>query len=457
MVRLFGEWIPLNLVYVLLGVVTVSLLAVKLRYILLLTLIALTLPALDTPFASLARFLRWAFLAGLLGKGLLGNLQGGIMPRPSTREHSIVFAFCGLFLVSAAWSISSTITLAQGAMMVVLLLGIYLVLWNSWRDEEEILSICNTLFIMAALLFSMETVYQLRGLGHTYGAGRYAGVFLNPNGLGTAVAFLGPFVYWKHHSSESALTRAFCKGLGVIMLLGLLESGSRSGFLGTVICMGFIACYVYRVKLIVLGGILAIPLFLLFVVGRELDTSALMESRLVRVDTLSNLSDRLPMWEEGLDLYLERPFLGYGYAMSKFANIGRADFEMSRAVFSMRGYNYHSAHLQVALDLGIVGLLLFWFFLYSVLRRGLSLYREGIRDPLHLAGIVFFSAFFALAGDSFVHGWAFSPGSSMAIVFYLVAAATIRIHVLTGEGAETGDEEEEEATTAPPATISTGA
>ncbi len=454
MVRVFGELIPLNLVYVLVGVVAVSLLVLRLRTILLLTLIALTLPSLDTPLAALARFLRWAFLAGLLGKGLLGSLRGGLAPRPVTREHRIILTFCGLFLVSAAWSISSTITLAQGTMMVVLLVGVYLVLWNSWSDEEEILSLCNTLFIVAALLFTLEAIYQVRGLGQTYGAGRYAGVFLNPNGLGTAVAFLGPFVYWKHHSAGSPLIRAFCKGIGLIMLLGLLESGSRSGFLGTVICMGFIACYIYRVKLIVLGGILAIPLFLLFVIGRELDTSALMESRLVRLDTLSNLSDRLPMWGEGLDLFLERPFLGYGYAMSKFANIGRADFEMSRAVFSMRGYNYHSAHLQVALDLGIVGLMLFWFFLYSVLRRGLSLYREGARDPLHLAGMVFFAAFFALAGDAFVHGWAFSPGSSMAIVFYLVAAATIRIRLLTEE--QTGPEaEEEEAAPVPLRSVST--
>ena len=148
--------------------------------------------------------------------------------------------------------------------------------------------------------------------------------------------------------------------------------------------------------------------------------------------------------EGGFDLFLEKPLLGYGYAMSKFANLGRANFDISRAVFSMRGYNYHSAHLQVALDLGIVGLLLFWYFLYSVLLRGFSHYREGVRDPLHLAGIVFFAAFFALAGDSFVHGWAFSPGSSMAIVFYLVAAATVRIHLFARERAHTEEEPDED-------------
>ena len=444
MIPVFGEWIPLKLVYVLMGLVLVSMLVVRLRTVLFLTLIALTLPSLDTELNALSRYLRWAFLAGLVGKGLLVNLSGGIMPRPRVTEHSIVLSFCFLFLVSATWSIGSTITLAQGAMMVMVLAGVFIVLWNSWSSEEEILGLCDVLFRVAAVIFTLELVYQVQGLGHTYGRGRYAGVFLNPNGLGTAVAFLGPFVYWKHRSSVNALLRTFCKALGVMMAIGLLQSGSRSGFLGTVICMGFIACYVYRVKLTVLVACLTIPVFLLYVVSRDMDTSAVMGSRLVRVDTLATLSDRLPMWEDGLDLIVQRPFLGYGYAMSKFANLGRADFDLSSAVYSMRGYNYHSAHLQVAVDLGIVGLLLFWFFLYSVLRRGFSLYAKGVRDPLHLAGIVFFAAFFSLAGDSFVHGWAFSPGSSMAIVFYLVAAATVRIHVFTRERDFAATEPEED-------------
>ena len=135
--------------------------------------------------------------------------------------------------------------------------------------------------------------------------------------------------------------------------------------------------------------------------------------------------------------------------MSKFANLGRADFNMTKAVYSLRGANYHSAHLQLALDGGVVGLLLFWYFLYSVLRRGFSLYRERVRDPLHLAGIVFFAAFFALTGDTLVHAWAFSPGSSMAIVFFLMAAATVRIHVFAKQQEQEEAEKEIEETATP--------
>ncbi len=444
----FGEALAAELVYALLGVLAISLLFLNLRTVLLLALIFLTLPSLDTPLAGVSRLLRWAFLAALLGKGLLGNVRGGFAPRPSTREHSVVLILCGLCIVSAAWSIGSGVTLAQGLMMVTLLVGVYLVLWNSWGSEEDILGLCNTLFILAVLIFTLEGIYLAIGMGMHHGSDRYSGVFLNPNGLGTAVAFLGPFVYWKHLTSPSPLAKIYCKGLAVVMLISLLESGSRSGFLGTVLCVGIIACYVYRVKIAVLLALLTIPLALLLLIGRDLDTSALMESRLVRADTITNLSDRLPLWGEGLDLFLNKPLTGHGYGMSKFANLGRADFDMAKAVFRMRGVNYHSAHLQIALDLGLVGLSLFLFFIASVLMRGMELYREGRNDPLHLAGIVFFAAYFAMAGDTFVHGWAFSPGSSMAIVFWLMAAATMRVHLLSADAREAEAEEEEEAESA---------
>jgi len=456
MVDVFGFRIPLTMVYVLTGALALSLLLLRVRTILLVTLIVLTLPALDTPLNAISRFLRWGCLAGLIGKGMLGSLQVGLRARASTTEHTVIFIFCALFPISALWSIGAVVTLAQGAMMISLLVGVFLVMWNSWVDEEDILALCNTLFIVAALMFTLEMVYQLEGLGRTYGAGRYAGVFLNPNGMGTAVAFLGPFVFWKHHSSTNPLTRTYCKTIGVMMAIGLISSGSRSGFLGTVMCLGFIACYVYRVKLVVLGFFMTIPLVLLYVVSQQLDeptTASLMQNRLLRLDTLPNLSDRLPMWEEGFELVKVKPIIGYGYGMSKFANIGRADFEMTKAVFRLRGANYHNAHLQLALDLGVVGLVLFWFFLFSVLRRGFNIYRSTARDPLHVAGIVFFAAFFAMTGDSIVHAWAFSPGSSMAIVFFLMAAATIRVHVLIAEqAAEEGylEEEEEEETVPPP-------
>lgn len=438
--HIFGETISGPLMLAFLGVVATCLLAFRLRTVLLLTLIALFLPSLDIPqAASLSRLLRWAFLAGLIGKGILVNARHGFRARPSTREHRLLLAFAALILVSAAWSIGSEISLAQGGVLLMMWMGVYLILWNSWGEADQLIDLCQILFQLAAFLFVIEGIYQVLGIGRT-GSGpyqRYYGAFRNPNSLGTAVAFLGPFVYWKHRTSASAGMRLFTKALGLVMLSGLILSGSRSGLLGSIVCMGVIVTYVHRARVAVTLAFVVPPLILLAVLAPKLDTQIVEEnavsSRIIRADTLSNLSDRVELWERGFDLYLDRPFLGYGFGMSKFAEIGRANFDLFQAMIKTGNLNYHSTYLQVALDLGIVGVALFVFFAFSTLFRGFRVFRRGEHSSLELGGMAFYGAFLALFGDTFVHGWAFSPGNSMAIVFWLVSAAVIRVDTLLQE------------------------
>jgi O-antigen ligase len=431
--RIFGESVPFPIVVGALVLLGFCLLALKLRTVLFLTIVVLFLPSLDMRhIAGLGRILRWAFLFGLVGKGLATNLRRGFRPHPNTRVHRTILFLSVLIGVSMFWSIGPGMTIRQGLMMVVLWVGIFLVLWNSWETEKDILVVCNTLFWFACLLFSLELVYVTFGLGRSSGI-RYSGVFLNPNGLGTAAAFLGPFVYWKFRSTEAGPLKLWSAVLGLIMAVSLVNSGSRSGMLGALVCMGVMVTHAYRAKAAVLAGIVAIPLSILLILSPKLDPTVLDDTRFIRTKSLATFSDRLPMWEKGFDKFLERPIYGYGYGMSKFAEFGRANVALELSLLRTRGMNYHNAHLQVALDFGLLGLLAFWIYIFLVLKSGLAVYRSPRRSPLEVGGIAFYAAFIALVGDTFVHGWAFSPGSSMSIVFWLVAACVVRIQLFTTE------------------------
>jgi O-antigen ligase len=430
LVRLFGESVPSELVLAIMLILAISMLALNLRVLLFLTILALLLPSLHLPLSNLARLFRWAFLFGLVGKGLLSGRRFGLRPQPPTPAHLAILALSLLVLGSASYSIGRQVTLAQGSMMVLLWSGVFLVLWNSWREEADLLTICDTLFQLACLIFVLEAVYSALGLGKVVAHGRYAGIFKNPNGLGTAVAFLGPFVYWKHWASTKPAVRLWCKILGVIMLISLYQSGSRSGVLGAIMCMGIMIMWVHRAKVAFVILVVGVPLSLLAVLGPRLDPTVFAESHVVRSQSLPHLSDRLPDWESGFELFLGRPAFGYGYAMSKFAGVGRANFELQKMMGRTGLQNYHNTHLQLAIDLGVPGVMAFWFFLAYVFRRGALLFGWTTQGKLELGGIAFFAAFLALAGDSFVHGWGFSPGSSVGIVFWISAAAVVRAHML---------------------------
>jgi O-antigen ligase len=182
-----------------------------------------------------------------------------------------------------------------------------------------------------------------------------------------------------------------------------------------------------------------VPIVTLIVLGPHL-VDPIKDSAQVRIETIPDVGGRLETWKEGWSLFKKRPWFGYGWNMSRFAKFGRVDATLAKAVYRLYGENYHSAHLQLALDLGIPGLVLFWWILFTVIQRGYWIFRRGGKGPTEIAGIVFFAAFLALVGDSFVHGWAFSPGGSVAIIFWVCALAVIRIQLLLEKESEVDTE-----------------
>jgi O-antigen ligase len=424
----FGERISIGVAIAILVAVVTMLFAFKLRTLLFLTVLALLLTGLSTPLYQTSRLLRWPFLLALLGKGVLSGLARGLRPEPPTNPHRVITVLSALALASALWSLGPGISVAQAGMTIVLWLGVFVVLWNHWRGAEDVTAICSIFFWIAVILFGAEFIAQIQDPFAAFETGRYSGLFTNPNGLGLAATFFAPFVFWSYFTAESASRRRISILLGLFLLLSLVLSGSRSGLLGTVVCMGCVLTHLYRFRIVLSFVFVLLPLAAFLFLGEHIGRGELEESRVVRGETLPNLSDRIPLWERGIALVGERTALGYGFGMSRFADLGYADGTVFEAVERLRGMNYHNSHLQIALDLGLAGLVLFWLYLVMVIRRGLALFFAPPGDPLHFAGVVFFGVFLALVGDSFVHGWAFSPGSSLAILFWLTGAAVVRIH-----------------------------
>jgi O-antigen ligase len=426
----FGERVSPGVGIAIFLLMAAALFVLRLRTLLFLTILALLLTGLATPLYQTSRLLRWPFLVALLGKGILSGFARGLRPDPPTAAHRVLAMLSALAVVSSLWSLGPGISIAQTGMMIILWLGVFVVLWNTWRGTDDITAICATLFWVAVILFSAELIAQVQDPTAVFQAGRYSGLFTNPNGLGLAATFFAPFVFWRFTTADSPAVRRVSFVLGLFIILSLLLSGSRSGLLGTFVCMSCVLTHLYRFRTVLFAAFVVLPLLTFLFLGERIGRSEIEESRVVRSETLSDLSDRIPLWEKGIALAGERPAFGYGFGMSRFADLGFADGTVLEAVERLRGVNYHSSHLQVALDLGVAGLLLFWLYITLVIRRGLALFFSAPGDPHRFAGVVFFGVFLALVGDSFVHGWAFSPGSSMAILFWLTGAAVLRVHYL---------------------------
>jgi O-antigen ligase len=81
------------------------------------------------------------------------------------------------------------------------------------------------------------------------------------------------------------------------------------------------------------------------------------------------------------------------------------------------GTNLHNAHLQLLVDLGLIGVALFWAWCGTVMRGGWRLL-FGPRTPRSALTVVIFASVVAMMADTMVHGWVFSTGSPSTLVFW---------------------------------------
>lgn len=88
-------------------------------------------------------------------------------------------------------------------------------------------------------------------------------------------------------------------------------------------------------------------------------------------DVLAELSGRTPRWEQGIDVFLEQPLQGVGYTMGRLAT-GTGPL--------------HSGYFEVAVGLGLLGLVPFLYAVYRVVRW--SLRQLAARDDDAVYAIV---------------------------------------------------------------------
>ncbi len=105
----------------------------------------------------------------------------------------------------------------------------------------------------------------------------------------------------------------------------------------------------------------------------QLDTGT--ANKVLRTRSITNLTGRVSLWEEGLEAFQRRPFVGYGFTVGSdgldvrgYRIFGRDEFSFSQAREQGRR-TLHSGYLQSLLDAGIVGTLFYMLTILMALQR----------------------------------------------------------------------------------------
>lgn len=228
-------------------------------------------------------------------------------------------------------------------------------------DGEDVLRITKWLVVLATLGAVVLNAYDLVYPG-TFSevAGRGAGLFINPNGAGMAIVvgcLIGLPVlpkYWRE---------LFLVGCS----LGVLATFSREAILAQfIVVVGAGIARAVSMRMLAVGGTLAMLLFAAFSLGQILEQGGVLSS-----DNMSRLSmgtadnstaHRLEDAEQTLNAFEEAPILGQGIGTDEYWS----------------GEPAHNMYLRLMADQGIVGLLIIPALVFSLRRKSWDFYAFAI-------------------------------------------------------------------------------
>jgi len=242
----------------------------------------------------------------------------------------------------------------------------------------------------------------------------------------TALQFLLalPFAFWQfkwHTGLKKIVAAAVC----VILIIGMVKTGSRGGFLGLifVIIVSFFHLKNYENRSF-------LRVFLLLGIGGAVFYHLADPSYIERISTITNPSSdynitsktgRIQIWERGIDMMLSNPLLGVGVD-----NFITAD----GLLYLEEGARYNTAHnsfVQVGAELGAPGLIAFCLLIWNstryarVITKKRSESGEIIYDNINSYAIIAAWMGFTISGSflsaAYTSSFYFLLGLSMSFIY----------------------------------------
>jgi O-antigen ligase len=304
-------------------------------------------------------------IAGLLSL-FAGRLMRGERLTRLTPEFGAVLAFAAVILLTAPFSLWFGGSVGVFTDMYAKVVLVYLLAVNAIASPKRLERLTWVLVLAVGFIGFRAVVDYARGENLTARGtrvrGSVGGIMENPNDLAlNMVVFLPPAVFIAL-GRKNVLRRLIAAGCALFMVGAIVASGSRGGFLGFVFMLVVLAAVMVRRRpMVVVAGVLVVMCALPVLPAGYWRRIASITDR--SKDDSGSAEARETLMRESIQAYLEHPFIGVGAGEFK-------DWNNDRRVESW--HESHNVWLQVASELGTVGLVVFVFL---VLRGPIAVYQ----------------------------------------------------------------------------------
>ncbi len=309
------------------------------------------------------------FLIGMMLMGIIILYRRRDRFRMDYRKNAWLILLLVYMLMSMAWSQYPGLTGKRWIRCIGDLVMVLVILTEDDRREafERIIRRCAIVLLPLSLVF----IRYFRIIGVNYdpwGFLQYVGVTNQKNHLGVLCAFAGVYLLWRMLKRFPRLSYldAFLFVLAMYLLIISRSATSVVVFITGSLFLAIIALLKLDRKSPTKA---VIVLLIMLVVVQVLLTGYVGDSLLSRFFSATSrdvtLTGRVPLWRDLIAIGSRTPILGFGYGGFWFSNLSAALWTRHQ----WRPVSGHNGYLDIFLDLGLVGLILFLFLLVQTYKK----------------------------------------------------------------------------------------
>jgi len=350
----------------------------------------------------------------------------------------LTLLFFGLFFAASVISIINSVNYNssfQGVIKLFKYILIFLVCSEEIKDKQHIkrivIAICSGIFLVAVdalwqLAFGYDFIHHVK-LQFAIGLPRPTAAFPNCNVLGIYMAALTPLIFgvtFFYMKGRGKLLMSFVSVLG---LLGVYLSLSRGAGLGIYLAILFLSIVnKKRILTLILVGILVIfP----FVMPKNIKQWA----KDVHYNPLVFMCnpDRISIYNNTLNMIKHHPVIGVG--LNTFSlNYGKYKTEAAEKYAHTPDTIYaHDAYLQMAGEIGLLGLLTFILFLSRIFGLAFNASRKSSDEYFKIIAVSLIASLIAFLTNSLTETTLYHP--RVVMIFWFLIGVCLSLNRLGKE------------------------
>lgn len=307
------------------------------------------------------------------------------------KDYNILFLFFIILLISV---IFSKFEYNQENIILIIINFLLIVCIYIFNNELEYDYVYNTIIIFSTLVSLLSLVLGLINYDGTFIGNKLAGLYSNPNQGGPIVLFsLILLIYKLKKEKERKIIKII---LICIQLIFLYFNKTRSVYFA-VILLSIIyiitKCKKNTIITLICISFLSIPV--IYIQKNQLFSDSIDINQYTKCEiALNNLStERYAIWKESLILITLNNYIGYGNGN---LNIAASTLLGNNSRIRVRNITAtHNIFLQILIDGGIIALLIFFLFLFILLKEVFKILRnnnlfsdEGLPSTLALTALL---------------------------------------------------------------------